>query len=310
MKLRGIKMQILINQQKPRHCPGRTTKYPPVECEPFCWMKDNMPPGTIADLDGFTIDENNELVTGFLQKREYNIKDYKIVLDCEQIKRSLIFEDEDAWKLRCKLSIFLEVPLFLAIWPIDYPIAKYTAEHDVVIVFRVTINNDELQIRNEFVGDINDLTALIRKLRGRTRSTTKFLNVATTMMECYLANTSDTWPGNLDAFTWDPKKEIVTSIIEFKTHNHPDYPISSQYFGQWPEDRLRLRALDIMQKFIATKSSKPKLLFIVWGTHKSHIQVKLQTINDLRSSNDMYVNRPRFTNASTKQFTDEVLAYF
>lgn len=300
---------LLTNHQKPRHCPGRTTKYPPVECEPFFWMKNNMPPGTIADIDGFTIDEDNELVTGLLQKREYDIKDYESGLDCQQIKRSLLLEDENAWKLKCKLSIFLGVPLFLTIWPIDYPIAKYSREHDLVIAFRVTINDDEIQIRKEFVGNIKDLTELIRELRGRSRSTIKFLKVATTMMECYLANTSDTWPGNLDAFTWDPNKGIVTSIIEFKTHNHPDYPISSQYFGQWPEDRLRLKALDILQKFIATKSSKPKLLFIVWGTHKSHTQVKLQTINDLRSSKDMYVNRPYFTNASARQFTDQVLAY-
>jgi len=302
--------QLLINPQKPRLCPGRRTTYPPVECEPFHWMKDNMPFGTITDIDGFTIDEDKELVTGLLQKREYDINDYDAVLDCTQVKESLVrYENEPEWKLRCKLSFLLEVPLFLTIWPIDYPIMKYPKASSPIIAFNISLHENELQFGKEFEGDTKDLVALVRKLRGRSRSTTKTLYLATTMMECFLVTTSDTWPGNLDAFTWDPKRNVVTSIIEFKTHNNPGYTISSQYFGQWPEDKLRLKALDIMQKYIATKSDKPKLVFVVWGTDKSHTEVKLQTIDSLKSSNDRYIKRPMFTNITTKEFTDEVLAY-
>lgn len=59
----------------------------------------------------------------------------------------------------------------------------------------------------------------------------------------------------------------------------------------------------------AVKSAKPKFIYIIWGTDKSHKEVKLQTIDNLKASNDKYIKRPIFTDATTKDFTQEVLAY-
>jgi hypothetical protein len=134
----------------------------------------------------------------------------------------------------------------------------------------------------KFKGDTKTLESFILKLRGRSFSYVKKLNVAITMMECYLATkTGNPWPGNLDAAVWDENKNNFVAIIEFKTHNYPQYPISRQYFGQ------------------------PKIIYVIWGTHESHKEVKLQIINNLKASNDKYIKRPEFTDSTFKDFTKE-----
>jgi len=305
-------MQSLINPQTPRLCPDGYTKYPPTPCYPFHWMKDNMQAGTITDIDGFTIDENKEKVTGLIQKREYHVADYNLVVDGKEVRDVILHrEEEKEWKLRHKISSILDVPFYLALWPVDYPLKKADALIKPVIVFNIALKNDVLNFSTEFLGDTNELTKFIRKLRnGRSFGSIKKLNVATTMMECYLATkTNDPWPGNLDAAIWNKEKEVITAIIEFKTHNYPQYPISSQYFGQWEGDERRYRALHIMQKHLAIVSSKPKFIYAIWGTDKSHKEIKLQTIDNLKPKDDKYVKRPVFTDATTKDFTREVLCY-
>jgi len=303
---------LILNQQTPRLCPNRHTKYPPASCHPFSWMRDNMPAGTITDIDGFTIDENKENVTGLIQKREYDVKDYNSVLDGEVVADSIFqVEKEKEWKLRYTISTILDVPLYLALWPIDYPIKKANETSNPVVVYNIGLKNENLHFRTEFIGDTNELTGFIRKLRnGRSFRSIKPLAVASTRMECYLAmNTNDPWPGNLDAAIWNKEKKIITAIIEFKTHNYPQYGIPSQRFGQWKGDERRYRALDIMQKHLGAKSEKPKFIYIIWGTDKSHTEIKLQSIENLKASNDKYIKRPEFTDATTKDFTQEVLNY-
>jgi len=302
---------VIFNPQTPKLCPDCYTRFPPVVCHPFRWMQGNMPAGTITDIDGFAIDESEDLVTGLMQKREYDIKDYNLVLKGNKTRDSIFqAESEKEWKLRYIISAILEVPLYLALWPTDYPMKKANGISKPVIVYEIDMKNSGFDFETEFVGDTSELAAFIRKLRRKSFSRIKTLRVAMTMMECYLATkTSDPWPGNLDAAIWDQKKRLVTAIIEFKTHNYPQYSISRQYFGQWPGDERRYKALDIMQKHLEEKSAKPKFIYAIWGTDKVHKEVKLQTIDSLKAYNNKHIKRPIFTDATPKDFTKEVLTY-
>jgi hypothetical protein len=275
-------------------------------------MKENMEPGTIADIDGYFVDENKERVTGLIQKREYSVEDYNLVLDSQKISAAILqTEDVAEWRLRMKMSQILDVPLYLALWPIDYPMEHVTAISKPVIVYSIRSNNSDLNFKPEFTDGIDRLATFIRSLRGgRSFGSVKNLKVGTTMMECYLAKkTADPWPGNLDAAVFDIKREIGTAIIEFKTHNYPEYRIQTQYFGQWPRDDRRYRVLDIMQKHFEFNSVRPRFIYAIWGTDKSHVSVKLQTIDNLKPTNDEFVNRPEFTAATTADFTRDMLKY-
>jgi hypothetical protein len=275
-------------------------------------MKENMEPGTITDIDGFTVDESRNRVTSLIQKREYDVESRNSVLNGEKAKIDVLqSENEEEWKLRLKISEILNVPLYLALWPIDYPIREEFTTPKPIIVYRIISRNANLVFEPQFNGCIKELTTFIRKLRGgRSFGSIKNLKVATTMMECHLAKkTEDPWPGNLDAAIFDEKKEEVTAIIEFKTHNYPEYPIHKQYFGQWPGDDRRYRVLDIMQKHLEANCRKPKFVYVIWGTDKSHLSVRLQTIDNLKPSDDKYINRPEFTTATTADFTKELLGY-
>jgi len=301
----------ILNPINPKVCPGAFTKFPPVPCYPFCWMRENMKAGQITDIDGFVINEKQGLVTALMQRREYNSKDGKLVLEKSQVMGSLFrLESEPEWKLRCVLSEKLKVPFYIALWPIDYPIIKASQISEPVIVYQIKRENNQINLQAEFKGDTNDLESFILKFRGRSFSSVKTFKVGMTMMECYLASkTQNPWPGNLDAAIWDDELNSFAAIIEFKTHNYPQYPISSQYFNQFPGDDRRYKAFDILQNHLAKVSNKPKFVYAIWGTDESHKEVKLQTIDSLKASHDSLIKRPEFTNATTKEFTEEVLRY-
>ena len=270
-----------------------------------------MPLGSITDIDGYAINERKALVTGLLQKREYEINDYLLLQDGEKVKEAIFAqENEEEWKLRCKISNILDVPLYLFLWPIDYPIRTYAGITDPIITFKVYMKKGNVQFDLVFVGIINQMTSMFRRMRNKSFPWIKSLRAANTKMECYLAaKTDDPWPGNLDGITWDATKDEITSIIEFKTHNYPQYTIQNQFFGQWEGDERRYKVLDIMQKHFEAVSTKPKFIFAVWGTDMSHKEVKLQTIDDLKASNDKYIRRPIFTSITIDEFRDEFLSY-
>ena len=270
-----------------------------------------MPLGTIADIDGYTMNESKEIVTALMQKREYDVKDHGVVSEGRKLRDSIFrVEEKKEWKLRHKISAILNIPLFLALWPIDYPMKNRSCFSEPIVVYRLKMKSGVLNFRHHLAGDVGELTNFIRALRGRSFSRIKTLKVATTMMECYLAvNTRDPWPGDLDAAIWDQEKKVITAIIEFKTHNHPRYSIRRQYFGQWPGDERRYKALDIMQKHLEVKSAKPKFIYAIWGTDRTHTEVKLQSIDNLKAHNSRLVKRPFFTAATTEDFTKDLLAY-
>jgi len=272
-----------------------------------------MKAGQITDIDGFPINESIDIVTALMQRREYEQEEYDLVLDKEKVRSSLFQrERESDWKLRCVLSSALGIPFYLALWPRDYPLEKAPKIPKPVVIYEVKQKNDSITLEPEFEGDTKELEAFIFKFRGRSFSFVKPLNVAMTMMECYLASkrgNANPWPGNLDAAVWDEKQKNFKAIIEFKTHNYPQYQISSQYFNQFPGDDRRYKALDIMQNHLGKVSKKPKFVYAIWGTDPSHTEVKLQTIDNLKASNDKLIKRPIFTNATTKEFTEKVMEY-
>jgi hypothetical protein len=277
-------------------------------------MRENMKAGLITDIDGFTVNEKEGLVTALMQRREYDSEEYNLVLKNDLVLDSLFrLEGKPEWELRHILSETLKIPFYLALWPKDYPLVKTPTISEPVIVYEVKQERGSIVLKEECKGDTKNLEALILKFRGRSFSFVKPLTVGMTMMECYLASktgAANPWPGNLDAVVWNEEKGVFSAIIEFKTHNYPQYSISTQYFGQWGvEDTRRYRVLDILQKHIAIRSSKPKFVFAIWGTNKVHTEIKLQTIDNLEAHDDKLIKRPEFTDATTKDFIQEILKY-
>lgn len=304
-------MVMFIKQQVPSVCPQKTVRFPPVLCEPFEWLQSSLPPGILTDIDGFTVNEPKGLVTGLMQKREYDPKFYEIFNDPDKVVKTLFsIESELEWKLRYELSRVLGSPLYAIFWPFDYPNKKYEITNPIV-TFSVVAKVGKITFTPLFFGDIEDLVTLIRKCRGRSFANVKPLNAAATKMECYLAsNTKDPWPGNLDGFTWNNKKFMFSAILEFKTHNDPRYTIESQYFGQWGlADTRRYNVLDIIQKNLQAKGNIVKFIFAVWGTDKSHTKVKIQKINNLKVTDETYIERPFFTRTTLTQFTNQFFSF-
>lgn len=302
---------MIMNPIIPKLCPKASKPdFPPVPCYPFFWMRENIEVGSITDIDGFVINEDKGRVTALMQRREYYPKDYDSVSDENLVLNSILkSENKLEWVRRCILSETLKVPLYLVLWPEDYP-AKEVDIAKPVIVYEVKKTSDSICLRKEFRGSISNLSMLIRSFRERYFDRVKLFKISMTMMECHMAwETRDPWPGNLDAIVWDEKKKSFEAIIEFKTHNHPRYRVKDQYFGQWEGDERRYKAFDILQKHLGDVSTKPKFIYVIWGTQEVHKEIKLQTIDDLKAYDDELIKRPEFTDATTKDFTQEVLRY-
>jgi hypothetical protein len=280
-------MPIEIAEGEPRVCPGQenAVRFPPVAKEPYDWLRSRMlPDHSLVDVDGFPIDFRNQRVTALFQKREFypieGIGDDELL----QALRSHINSNSKDWQTRVRLSRVLDIPIFLTVWPRDYP-AVNAAMENCVHLYEVT---HDLQLNEIRKGNVETLRSFIREYRmGYSPRYVKPLDIAFTKMECYLArNTRDPWPGNLDGVL--VHEEEVIALFEFKTHNL-ESPIQEEDIDRYQrQDTTRFFALGILQTHLARVQTQPVYLLVHWGP--GHDAAKIQTISVNRVSAERMVN--------------------
>jgi len=307
MEERHTKSEIDLLSGRPRPCPGQQIRYPPQPSLPYDWLKSELREGyLLTDIDGYTVNFQRKMVTAFLQRREYILDQYtdltfkKGLLDylhkpCEALE----------WRGRLDLAEALGVPLYFIVWPKDYPAKSYALEQPVLFYKLSDLSRFDISLGQR--GTANDLGIFIKNLRGSSFSTVKPLRIANTLMECYLSRTPNPWPGNLDGILF--KDGQVIAILEFKAHNL-DTPIQEEDRSKYESaDLRRFSVLSIIQENIKkTKGLRPKLVLIIWGTKSIHKKVKIQII-EKKVVDETYINSPIFSGSTSRQFTNEFLAY-
>ncbi|MEM3362605.1 MAG: hypothetical protein QXG16_04815 [Candidatus Anstonellaceae archaeon] len=271
-------------------CPDQQVKYPPSECKPFIYLK-NIQQNLfyIFEIDGFTVDFKNEIPTAIFIKYEYKYKEAKEI-NSKNLLNVLVTKEKEnllKWGL---FSNNLSLPLFIILWPFQYPKDKHLQLSKPVYFFsaKKCVNEENNKFKLTFIknGDITDLRKFIREYRKYSFNFVKPIKISPSIMNCYLTNEKgddgyyDPWPGDIDGIILSKKNKKIISILEFKTHNL-ETPIEDEHAEKYiKEDNRRFNVLFYLQEYIKNKQGiKPVIFFIVWGTNKKiHKKIKIQIL--------------------------------
>ncbi len=297
-------MAISISEGRPQVCPGRSPPFPPAEKDPYDWLRSFLPSGySFVDVDGFPINFRTQHVTALFQKREFESNEPVSETELLEALQIHILSNRSDWQTRIKLSSIISIPIFVILWPKDYPYDGRSVENPV----RFYELKGDLQLQQIQQGDVDTLRQFIKKYRaGYSPRYVKPLDSAYTKMECYLAqNTNDTWPGNLDGALL--KNDEVEALIEFKTHNLSS-PISGEDIKKYSDaDGTRFFALKIMQSHLSEIQKKPTYLLIHWGPN--HSQIKIQSINLTQVADEKILTIGDDRETRPREFASKTLAY-
>lgn len=285
-------MILLVPQN--RVCPNKATKFPITNYNPALWFKADRADYTLISIDGFIVNGNNA-VNGVFKKLEYNAEAENEDITLEDVTK-LISEDEI--KLISRFSTFLQCHFFIFVWPENYPVG-YNTVLPLIHSFKISLNDNQIQVDRHRKINLNDLERGINMLRGFSFKCVKDLKSASSNVECYLANnTTNPWPGDIDALLYNNINQRFEAIIEFKTHNI-DSPVENESIGKYgQEDWRRFNVLfDLIDNFDKTMSYRPKLFFIVWGTKAdspNHANIKIDLIERNNVVNTTLFPRPSY----------------
>lgn len=277
-----------------RVCPGKTTRFPITNYNPVIWIKTENQSYSVITIDGFIVNNHNN-VNGIFKKLEY-IEE----IENEELTLNHITEVISANELTIvsQLANILQCGFFVFIWPKNYPLG-FPIEQRFIHSFKLNNNGNQLQIERHSKLNLNHLEEGIRKLRGFSFSRVKNLNSASSNVECHLANnTTNPWPGDIDALIFNNETQRFDAIIEFKTHNM-DTPIQNERIGKYgQEDWRRFNVLfDLIDNFNNRFGYKPKLFFIIWGTNEHsahHANIKIDVIERNNVVNTTLFPRPDY----------------
>lgn len=273
-------------------CPNQQVTNPPTECYPYDWLRSvqNDKQEYFYDLDGYVIDFSKRLCTALFLKIEYDFTEPDELTPETLIEAFKAFEITEDTERRINIAKTLEIPLFLAMWPFDYPEKRKEMAAKPVWVF--DLNNEEKLILN---GSGQDLGAFIFSYRNFSFTNPKGLNAAKTYMECALSRTTNPFPGDLDCVVWNKESAKTVGLIEFKTHNLAT-PISDETKNKYADqDARRFRVLSYLQSNIAAKQGHvPTLLFVVWGPR--HDEIKVQIIENNAVKEQHIIASPQKSN--------------
>lgn len=246
-----------------------------------------------ASIDGYIVDVHRN-VTRLLLKREFCfeknedfnqiVANKTLFLEIEEIK----FLKEGYRLLASQLSCGID---FLFI-PCAYPYQDLDNDPDKPYMVLYKIEPPPLNSAKFQFISANDYAARINSFRGRSFRNSKPLRVASSYLECYLANDDKSeeknpFAGDIDLFVYQGGKSKL--IIEFKTHNL-NTPIADEYFNKYAtQDERRIQVLIDLAN--ATDS---KVLFVFWG--ERHNEVKVQLISKDRNviSQEVFEKSPNF----------------
>ncbi|MET3878762.1 hypothetical protein [Chitinophaga sp. OAE865] len=294
---------ILMIPEK-RVCEGKTVSFKITDHHPLQWIRTDNPAYAVVSVDGFIINEQ-KAVNGIFKKLEYIEEKPGEAISLEDITRviprnELLVISRLAEGLQCESRIF--------IWPKNYP-AGYDKTLKLVHSIKLHIEHDELKIHTYKKVDISDLEQGIRALRGFSFSHVKHLLTASSNVECYLANnTTNPWPGDIDAMIYDHRLQRFTAIIEFKTHNI-NTPVAEERIDKYrQEDWRRFNVFfDLADDFSRKLGYRPRLLYVVWGTNENsphHGNIKIDVIE-----RDKVISSALFARPAYNTFSQELSDY-
>ena len=223
---------MLINPQS-RLCEGKSTKHPVTVYQPLLWLKTNSEQYTVISIDGFIIDKSHR-VNGIFKKAEIAENPTTEAFEPEQVFELISTNEFHVLK---RFADIFDTSLHTFVWPKDYP-TGYNPSDKVIHSIRYSFDNNDVKILSVKMVSINDLERGIQMLRGHSFKNVKPLLSASSNVECYLANnTTNPWPGDLDAVIFDSQQQRFTALIEFKTHNLST-PIEDEHIGDRKSTRL------------------------------------------------------------------------
>lgn len=286
-----------------RVCVGKSTKYPVTEYLPLLWIKPQGEKYTVVNIDGFIIDKNHS-VNGIFKKAEF-ISEF----ENEEFTPESIFQliTQNEFKVIKSFASTFETDIHTFIWPKDFP-TRYSVSDKLIYSLKFDFKDAEIAVSSVKKISLQELEKGISILRGFSFKNVKNLNSSSSNVECYLANnTTNPWPGDLDAIIFDNTEEKFIALLEFKTHNI-DTPIENEHIGKYgQEDWRRFDVLfDLIDNFQAKLKHSPKLFFIVWGTNlhsKNHRKIKVDLLQRNKILRTEYLDRPAFNEFSENLFS-------
>ena len=228
-------------------------------------------PFSAITVDGYIVN-NHGKVTRLFFKREYRLLDVDATpLD---IANALTEGIND---LNCKVSLIQLASRFDC--GVDFLLSPEGYPYDETIPDRmllISLEAGEAKAANRTFIDYAQLADHIRFYRGKAFEKSKKMTVATSSIECYLANDhvsgggTDPFPGDIVLIIFN--NDLVYLVVEFKTHNLTN-DINEQDYLKYPkEDTRRLQVL-----LNLTSALNCRLCYLFWGPN--HQVVKIQEID-------------------------------
>jgi len=243
-------MEVEVVIPRLKNCPGRRTKFPPIEPEPATWIEKGLrmlgkaDSVCLLDFSGYSIDFQSKSPTRFLLLREYRMSSHKH-LD----KLLKLFSKNEHHKLKkiCEMMNKLDNELDIVFTPTKHSVSDFESKPDLknlVYVNNLTFDDEELS---------------------------------------YLSQTRNPWPGDLDGALWDSEDKRIAALLEYKTHNL-DTEIKKEGTSNYGnEDYRRFMVLRMLRDYINKKQVlDTNILFIVWGSNPGnphHSKIKIEKVD-------------------------------
>ena len=221
-----------------------------------------------ATVDGYIVTSSGQ-VTRIFFKREFEI----LQAGAQPLDyANALTRDESV----CAAKVYLNAVAKLLGCGVDYlfsPTGYPYSMASVPKMLLVSVDDvDSGRARRRYI-DSKELAQRIRSYRGRSFKNAKPVTVATSAIECYLANgstgevSSDPFPGDLDFILLEGGRACL--IAEFKTHNLAS-PIKNESCANYSEqDWRRLEVLLTLKRNLNCK-----LFYVFWGPNHHEVKVE------------------------------------
>lgn len=254
-------------------CHGRQSpRFPPAGSQFIRDIVQSISPSYLAaTVDGYIVTSTGE-VTRIFFKREFEIVqtdalplDYANALTTEEsVHIAKVVLNAVAKLLGCGVDYLFS--------PKGYPFSIASVPKMLLVSVDDIASG---RARRRYI-DYQELAQHIRLYRGRSFKNTKPVTVATSAIECYLANdfiregNSDPFPGDLDFILTENGRACL--IAEFKTHNLAS-PIKNESCVNYLQQDWR--RLDVLLRLM--RKLECKLFYIFWGP--AHHEVKIEELS-------------------------------
>lgn len=291
-----------VSKPRRRVCPGQSVRFPVTAHDPVVWLRGGVPAGVVAfEVDGYIINRESR-VNGVFNK--YAFDDGGLGATADRIRDALARNGHLGEIAACKgFAERLHSPYRVFAWPQNFPNDARDLTRAGIYAFEPVLRGGASDLGQCRMATLDDLAAGFRMLRGRSFGSVKPVSSATSAVECYLANqTSDPWPGDLDAVLAKADDGEILALVEFKTHNR-DTPIELERLGRygrqdWRRFEVLFRLQDQLER---AQGIRPALFYVAWGTGASdhHRRIKIDQLVGAEVVETRLMERPAFGTGSS-----------